>query len=151
MNKPIQKGQAGEIAAEAWFRAHDWHMTRTQPPVTILGILTGRMVSALKRYIPRLSHYGHMAVVRVGNGGVPDFTGYIETHCGIPEVTPVYMAVEVKECNQDTMPASRVSKEQRAFLAALPEGSAWVGILWGDGKFRMYSFIERGSYKRDCR
>jgi hypothetical protein len=79
----------------------------------------------------------------IGRGGVPDFTGF-----HLIRMTPLYRACEVKEAHGDTMPASRLDKAQREFMAALPVECAWVGILWDDGQFSMHPFIEKGSYKR---
>jgi hypothetical protein len=42
-----------------------------------------------------------------------------------------------------------LSPEQRAFMSALPPGSAWVGILWPNGAFKVYPFTAEGSYKID--
>jgi len=139
-----QSGQAGEKAAEFYFKKNGWHMVRTQPPITILGLVTKPMVATLRRFIPRLAYFGHMVIARMGSGGVPDYTGYV-----MVGNRPTYIAVEVKECNKDTMPASRLSVRQREFLSKLPVGAAFVGILWGDGTFDVYPFIGRGSYKKE--
>jgi hypothetical protein len=139
----LQSGQVGERMAEMYFVNNGWIMTRTQPSITILGMISPAMAYALKRFIPRLATFGHMVIGRMGQGGVPDYTGY-----QMRRLTQFYLACEVKECAGDSMPASRVSKEQRAFLSALPMGSAHVGIFWTDsGKFSMHPFLEKGSYK----
>jgi hypothetical protein len=161
MSNRLQSGRAGEIQAEQWFHNHGWCMVRTQPPVTILGILGGPMIAMLKRYFPRLSFFGHMVIARMGKGGVPDYTGYedvflrrwddtlrqwVKDNSGAS--TPVYRACEVKEACEDTMPASRLDKSQREFMAALQIECAWVGILWDDGQFSMHPFTAKGSYKK---
>lgn len=135
----MKPGEAGEYAATIWFRQHGWDMVRTQPPITILGMLTPVMVGVLKRFIPRLASFGHMVIARMEAGGIADFTGRLGTE---------YRACEVKEASGKSMPASRLAPEQRAFLATLPTGCAWVGVLWSDGKFQVFPFIEKGSYKR---
>lgn len=135
----IQRGGHGEMAAEIWFRKNKWNMVRTQPPVTILGMVKPNMVMALKRFIPRLAAFGHMVIARLGKGGVPDYTG-----CYLA----FYRACEVKEAKGDTMPASRLDKAQRDFMSALPVGCSWVGILWDDGTFEMFPYVSQGSYKK---
>lgn len=158
----LQSGQVGERMAEQWFTNNGWHMTRTQPPITILGMVTPPMVAILKKFSPRLAAFGHMVIARLGKGGVPDYTGYedvflkrwddtlrqwVKENSGAP--ISVYRACEVKEASGDSMPASRLDKPQRDFMARLPEGSAWVGVFWQETqKFSMYPFVERGSYKR---
>ena len=142
----MQNGQVGERMAEQWFLNHGWKMFRTQPPVTILGMLTLPMVRILKPFIPRLAAFGHMVIARMGKGGIPDFTGFAFKE-GLSEAH--YRAVEVKEASGDSMPASRLDKAQRSFMSYLPGGCAWVGIFWRDtGKFTMHEFLEKGSYKR---
>lgn len=152
MSIRLQSGKMGELAAERFFSNHRWHMTRTQPPVTILGIVTPAMVAVIKRFIPRLAAFGHMVIARMGKGGVADYTGYaINKHYADvgDHIIPVYVACEVKEAHGDSMPASRLDKDQRDFLAGLPAGSAWVGIFWTDcQKFSMHEFVEKGSYQR---
>jgi hypothetical protein len=140
MANRLQRGQVGEMAAQYWFKKHDWKMIRTQPATTIIGILQPHMVVMLSRFIPRLSYFGHMVIARMGKGGAPDFTGY----CG---QSMKYKACEVKEVTGDTMPASRLDKAQRAFMDQLPEGSAFVGVLWRTGLFEVFPYKSKGSYK----
>ena len=152
----LQSGRMGELAAERWFLNNGWCMVRTQPPITILGMVTPPMVGMLKRFSPRLAAFGHMVIARLGKGGVPDYTGYIRN--GVPHMhsdeqtftwKPLYVACEVKEATGATMPASRLDKEQRTFMTSLPEGCAWAGVFWVDTqKFEMFPFIDKGSYKR---
>ena len=138
----LQSGRCGELSAERWFLSNGWHMVRTQPPITILGMVSPPMVSALKRFIPRLAAFGHMVIARMGKGGCADYTGYLMS-------TSRYIACEVKEASGDSMPASKLDKDQRASMAGLPIGCAWVGIFWVDvQKFEIFPFIEKGSYKR---
>ncbi len=141
----MKKGEVGEQTAEIWFRQHGWKMVRTQPPISILGMVTPAMVAVLKRFSPRLAAFGHMVIARIGKGGIADYTGYRFID---DDFRPYYVACEVKEAAGDTMPASRLDPDQRTFLASLPDGCAFVGILWGRG-FGMHIFKERGSYKRD--
>lgn len=144
-SRRLQNGQAGEMAAQNWFINNGWEMIRTQPPVTILGMITPPLVAVLRQFIPRLAYFGHMVIARMGKGGAPDYTGFANFAPGFP----IYRAVEVKEAAGDSMPASRLDKAQRDFMAALPGQCAWVGILWVDtGKFTMHEFREKGSYKR---
>lgn len=142
MVRRLQPGRIGEIQAEQWFINNGWYMVRTQPAIQILGIKPG-------------AWYGRIFMVRmVGRGGVPDYTGYKMAipydgfFVGEPlDTRPIYRACEVKEAAGDTMPASRLDKAQRQFMADLPAGSAWVGIYWTDhGKYSMHKFIDRGSY-----
>ena len=157
-NRRLQSGQVGERMAEQWFANNGWHMVRTQPPVTILGMLTPAMVGILKRVIPRLAHFGHMVIARLGKGGVPDYTGYFypayfddrsKSWVHYDKIAPIYRACEVKEAAGDTMPASRLDKDQRDYMRKLPKGCAWTGIFWTDtGQLTMHEFIEKGAYKR---
>lgn len=135
----LRSGQIGEIQAEQWFLNNGWHMTRTQPAIAILGSKPGK-------------HYGRLFTVRmVGRGGVPDYTGYhvlggasVIEESGIAE----YRAVEVKECADESMPASRLDKAQREFMKSLPGGCAFVGIFWIKTQiFTMHQFIDKGSYR----
>lgn len=155
-NMRLQSGQVGERMAEQWFLNNGWHMVRTQPPVTILGMITAPMITVLKRFIPRLAAFGYMVIARLGKGGVPDYTGYIRNgvpHMHVDQETftwrPLYVACEIKESSGDSMPASRLDIEQRRFMAALPGGSAWVGVFWTDTQtFTIHPFVEKGSYKK---
>jgi hypothetical protein len=136
----LQRGKAGELAAEYWFKKHGWAMYRTQPPMEIVGILTGPMVSALSRFFNRLSFYGHMVIGRMGKGGIVDYTG----HEGA-----IYRACEVKEAVGASMPASRLDKGQREFLSGVPTNCAFVGILWTDySLFEIFPYLPKGSYKK---
>lgn len=117
-------GLAGEKAAEIWFRRAGWQMFKVPPDVRVCG-QTGR---------PGI----FLAAFR--DGGIADFLGC--NRYGD------FMACEVKEAGEDRMPASRLSKKQREFMAGLPDGRAFVGILWRDGTFELYNFLDRGSYKK---
>lgn len=138
-NRALRSGEVGERAAEQWFLNHGWHMVRTQPAIQILGVAPGR-------------RFGTVFTVRmVGRGGVPDYTGYVVSPTvGIYVVTaPIYRACEIKEASGDTMPCSRLDKEQRDFMDGLPAGCAWVGILWTEtGKFSMHAYKSKGSYQK---
>lgn len=128
----LQSGKAGEMAAERYFLNNGWKMIRTQPEIQILGVAPGR-------------RFGTVFTCRmIGRGGTPDYMGY-DANSQKHE----YRACEVKECTGASMPASRLDREQRAFLSALPANTAWVGILWTDTqKFSIHPFIKKGSYKR---
>ena len=143
----LKSGEQGERAAEAWFLNNGWHMVRTQPPISILGIVTVPMAAQLRRFMPRLALFGPMIVARLGKGGVPDYTGYKVTDTGAK-----YRVCEVKEATGNSMRASRLSKQQRDFMERLPEHCAAVGIFWIDTqKFEMFEFQKKGSYQRDRR
>lgn len=146
----LKPGEIGERQAEQWFLNNGWHMTRTQPPVTILGIVTPSMIAVIKRFIPRLAAFGYMVIARMGKGGVADYTGYeVEEQSQTYGPQPVYRACEVKEASGNSMPCSRLDKAQREFMDLLPEGCAWVGVFWADtGKFTMHPYQSKGSYKR---
>jgi len=117
-------GTAGEEAAAYWFARHGWRMWKVPPDIRVCG-QTGRPGVFLAAFKP---------------GGMPDFLGC--NRYGD------FMAVEVKECRQNSMPASRLSQKQRAFLSSLREGQAHVGVLWRDGKFEVFQFVNQGSYKK---
>ena len=103
-------------------------MFRTQPEV---------------RYLPRGK------VVTVGTGGIADYTGYSPEEWGRPLDVPVYTACEVKEARGDSMPCSRLSRKQRAWMSSLPPGCAYVAILWVDyGTMDVLEYKPSGSYKR---
>lgn len=139
MNKP---GDMGEEAAKVWFRHHGWDMVRTQPEIAILGRITPQSVGALRKFkgLHRLTCYGHMVVARIlGRSGIPDFIGHKDGH---------YRAVEVKEATGDTCPCSRLDKEQRRFMDALPAGCAFVFVFLTDRrKGQMFEYKPKGSYK----
>ncbi len=117
-------GLAGEKSAEFWFAAHGWQMWKVPPDVRVCG-RTGK---------PGI----FLAAFR--DGGMPDFLG--RNRYGD------FMAVEVKECNTSSMPASRLSKKQREFMSGLPADRAHVYILWRDGTGEIFHFINKGSYKK---
>ena len=138
-------GKTGERAAELQFPTYGWEMQRTQPPMTPIKVLTQGMMWSLKRSFPksfgRVAAWGHIIIARMGKRGIADYTGW-DRH-------DRYVACEVKEADGTSMPCSRVSKEQRQFLARVPAGAAWVGVYWRDnGTFRVYPYQEKGSYKR---
>src|SRR5512139_2417461 len=137
--KLLKSGEIGERQAEQWFLNNGWNMVRTQPAMQILDAAPGK-------------RYGIIFTCRmVGRGGVPDYTGYeyVQAVPGLQTMEgegALYRAVEVKEASGDTMPCSRLDKAQRAFMAALPAGCAWVGIYWTDtAKFTMHEYKRKGS------
>jgi hypothetical protein len=155
----VKSGEAGEQAALWFFQRAGWRMFRTQPPVRILAFLGGdsplgrAVMAVVRKYLPSLVSYGPLVLGRLDKGGIADFTGYQDDQInwGIgPQYLPRYCACEVKEWHKTSpMPASKLSPEQRAFMSALPPGSAWVGILWPNGAFKVYPFTAEGSYKID--
>ncbi|MCL4473570.1 MAG: hypothetical protein M1455_06475 [Actinobacteria bacterium] len=81
--------------------------------------------------------------------GAPDFQGYVMSNQGLP----IHHAVEVKEADGDTFPASGLKPEQRRRLEDLEAdapGHALVGIYWRDfGTFELFRYRSgRGSYIR---
>lgn len=117
-------GRAGEEMAEYWFKRQGWQMFKVEPPARNLGPILGKP--------------GQFKAIYT-EGGMPDFFGYREDLSGV--------FVEVKEAHGTSWPASKLSAEQRAFMAALPSGTAFVGILWDDC-FEIFHFIDRGSYRK---
>jgi len=78
-----------------------------------------------------------------------DFLGYSE----LDDLSGAsFRAVEVKEATPtegDNVSHSRLSLAQRKFMAALPQGTAYVGVLWRDGKMEVFPFSgDRGSYRK---
>ena len=130
--KKQSNGTAGEQAAELWFKVNGWHMTRTQPATKVVYV------------------GGKPTIINCGRGGVADFTGYRLKTVGIFDV-PVFTACEVKEAKNDTLPCSRISKIQHAYLSNLPKGYAYIFVLWVNyGYGEMFQYKNgRGSYKRD--
>ncbi len=129
-------GRGGEEAARYYFRRHGWEMEKMESPAKNLGPVFGKP--------------GQFRAVYT-EGGVPDFIGFrmndpkLGRHWS--NLIPTYC--EVKEAHGDTWPASKLTPEQRAFMAALPVGTAFVFLLWNDGGAgEMHTFIPRGSYKR---
>jgi len=128
-------GRAGEEAAAYAFKRMGWTMFKAEPPVKNCGPVPGR---------PGL----FKAVY--AKGGMPDFIGY----CEDPDKFALnnFRVCEVKEATPtegDSVPHSRLSAEQRDFMAALPSSTAYVGILWRDGAFEVFNYCgDRGSYKK---
>jgi len=132
MNKQQSNGTLGEQLAELWFYRHKWIMFRTQPPTKVVTIK------------------GKPTIINCDNGGIADYTGYKMVTFGFLRERPHYAAVEVKEAHGKSMPASRLNRQQRNWLAALPVGCASVAIIWVDGNpwCEMHLFVERGSYQQ---
>lgn len=123
-------GEAGEAAALAYFESIGWRMEKTPPPFKVMGRFAGYL-------------YGFFR-----SKGAPDFQGY-RPHDG----QLLYRAVEVKEADGDTFPASGLKREQRARLEVIEAdapGHALVGIFWRDcGIFELFKYRHgRGSYVR---
>lgn len=130
MRAAQSNGSAGEEAAWHAFKRLRWRMFKTNPAIKNLG--------------PVKDKPGQFKAVYV-EGGVPDFVGHsLETgraiYCEVKEATP---------SEGDSVPHSRVSVSQQAFMAYRPEAECYVGILWRDGTFTMFPFRgDRGSYKK---
>ena len=128
----MNNGTVGEQVAEAWFRRNGWVMERHQPPTRVVYVR------------------GRPTVIHEKSDGVADYTGYDYYPCGCGDVYPVYRACEVKEATGLSMPASRLTKEQRAWMASRPLGTAFVAVVWMDGNpaCEVFPFVGKGSYKR---
>ncbi|MBE0467606.1 MAG: VRR-NUC domain-containing protein, partial [Candidatus Desulforudis sp.] len=111
--------------AEYWFKRRGWQMFKIEPPVKNLGPIPGKP--------------GHFEAVYT-DSGMPDFFGF-------RKADNQAMFVEVKEARGKSCPASRLSAEQRAFMAALPDCMRFTGILWDDC-FEIFPFTPRGSYQK---
>lgn len=126
-------GTLGEQLMERWFARQGWHMSRHQPPVRIVG---------------KGTEAARMVYVK-GGAGIADYTGYqLVAACGTSYCE--FRAVEVKECYEDTMPASRLSARQREYMSSLPAECAYVGIVWtsGNPEAEAFEYRSRGSYHR---
>lgn len=139
----MPSGKLGETAAAIFFRIHGWTMFRTQPETTIIKTLSPNILKNLARTWPsffgRIAFWGYLVLARMRRGGIADFTGY--------DKDGKYVACEVKEAQGDSMPCSRLEKDQKKWLWALPGGSAWVGIYWlSHGRFTLHEFKLKGSY-----
>ena len=124
-------GTAGETAAQYWFTVHGWRMHRHQPATKVIGRGAGKRI------------------INCDTGGIADYTGHeaIELHDG--RTLPLFRACEVKEAKGDRMPCSRLGRKQRAYMDSLPNGCAWVGVLWVDhSTFEMFHYQQTGSYTK---
>jgi hypothetical protein len=121
-------GTTGEKLAELWFQAHGWRMFRTQPATRVIW------------------QKGKPIIINCGKGGIADYTGYCIGYSG----ATLYRACEVKEAEGESMPASRLSKDQRAWMESLPPACAYVIVVWMDGniKAECFPFVSKGSYHR---
>ena len=121
-------GTTGEALAMYWFQCHGWKMFRTQPATRVVYVK------------------GRPIIINCGKGGIADFTGYY-----MDGVAAHYRACEVKEVHDGhTMPASRLSKDQRAWMAALPRGTAYVCCVWMqcNPEAEVFPFVGKGTYTR---
>lgn len=128
----MSDGKIGESLAEYYFRSIGWKLFRHQP----------RTVIARKG--------GRPFTIQCRSDGVPDFTGYEMVQVG-PQLLPIYRACEVKEAHGSSMPASRVRPDQRRWLRDCNPVSAFVMVVWMDGRQptpELFRPIEKGSYKR---
>lgn len=125
------QGKTGERIAEIWFRETGWKMNRHQPETKTV-YLKGRGPT----------------VIQCRTSGVPDYTGYEPVQL-FNSIFPVYRACEVKEAEGRSMPCSRLKVEQRDWMNAIDQRSAFVGILWlVDMTFELFRFKYTGSYKK---
>lgn len=131
---PQSTGEAAELAAEFWFQTHGWTMHRTQPATRRVW-LGGK---------PVIVPDGKKSV------GIFDFTGFCPitvSLAGLSYAFHEFRAVEVKEAAGGSMVASRLSRDQRAWGAGLPAGTAFVLILWTDRRLlTLHPFKPKGSY-----
>jgi hypothetical protein len=132
-SRPYSQGSVGEQLAEQWFRENGWIMVRTQPETRVVYLNKPTVINCR------------------GGGGVADYTGYECVQIG-PTKYPLYRAVEVKEVRGNTMPASRLEKDQRDWMAKIDPRCAFVGICWADNPiaFELFKFIPKGSFKKGC-
>jgi penicillin-binding protein-related factor A (putative recombinase) len=124
-------GKTGERIAEMWFKSNGWKMFRHQPETKTV-YLKGR----------------GLTTIQCRSDGVSDYTGYenVQLFNGI---FPIYRACEVKEAHGNSMPCSRLKEEQRDWLNAIDQRSAFVGVVWmEDVTFELFRFKYTGSYKR---
>jgi hypothetical protein len=93
---------------------------------------------------------GKAQTIYCRSDGIPDYTGYKITYHSGDYQTPTYCAVEVKEAHGDSMPASRLKKEQRDWLKNINSASSFVGIFWVDlpSSFELFEFKYQGKYKK---
>jgi hypothetical protein len=124
-------GKTGETMAEYFFKKIGWKMFRHQPR-TVIARSNGKPFT-----------------IQCRSDGVADFTGFENIMIG-QQMIPIYRACEIKEAHGDTMPASRVRKEQRDWLIMTPFMCAYIAICWLDGqpKIELFRPIEKGSYKK---
>ncbi len=106
-------------------------MEKTPPPFKVMGKFNGFL-------------YGFFR-----SKGAPDFQGYVRSSEGLP----IHKAVEVKESDGDTFPASGLKPEQRRRLEALEAdapGHALVGLYWRERlTFELFKYrAGRGTYVR---
>jgi len=131
--KNSNAGKFGETLFEIWARQHGWHMERHQPPMKIIAV----------DYRP--------IMVPLKSQGVADYTGYsIVTYGKNGLSVPFYRAVEVKEATGDTMPCSRLNKDQREWMSSIDQRCALVAVCWIDGNptIELFNFKNKGSYRK---
>jgi hypothetical protein len=131
MKKPQSNGTTGEQMAKLWFKSNGWTMFRHQPPTKTIH------------------SKGKVFVVQCKSDGVADYTGYLFINM-INGSLACYRACEVKEAKGNSMPASRLSIEQRDWMNALPKYCAFVGVCWMDNPmtFEIFNFVYSGGYKK---
>lgn len=130
--KKQSDGSTGEQAAVLWFKRNGWVMERHQPPT--------RVIWKDKKPI----------VIQCKSQGVADYTGYGLFAINDFGTVAIYRACEVKESHGGTMPCSTLDKDQRDWMDQRPFGTAFVGIMWMDGKcfFETFNYQRTGSYKK---
>jgi len=120
----VGKGAVSESVAEMFFRAIGWRMFRTQPPT--------KYISGKNR--PQL--------IQLPSDGIADYTGYDES-------TLRYVACEVKQGGNGTCAAaSKLRREQRAWMLGIAPECRYVCIVWGGAYPEIFEFISSGSYRR---
>ena len=130
--KPISDGKTGEFLFERWAKDHGWIMERHQPPTKVVR------------------RNGKVFTIQCKSTGIADYTGYERVYFG-PQEFPMYRAAEVKEAFGYSMDCSRLDKDQRDWMAAIPWVSAYVAIAWMDGgnpHMEIFRYQREGSYKR---
>ena len=117
-------GEAGERVFEMICAVLGWQMDRVQPPTK--RVYRGRQL---------------ITVCLPGHDGVWDYTGYDDAG--------LWLACEVKTAHGDTMPCSRVERDQRRWASHKPLSRLFVAILWLDtGRMEVFPYADAGSYRR---
>jgi len=125
-NISAKLGQMCEDLAEYVFPKHHMFMTRVQP--------VSRVVWSRKK----------PTVVYTGRGkGVSDYIGY-----RLVNGVPLFCACEVKHGQTYRYAASGVRFEQREWLSKLPDGSAFVCVVWSAETPEIFPFMYSGSYQK---
>lgn len=131
-------GSAGEERAEIWFARRCWQMFKVAPPSRVAKIRGKAQIIYTGKGYP--DYIGHVtAAVTSAHPHLPAQCAHHVRYCEVKEATAA---------EGDRMPASRLSRSQRDFMTALPEGAAYVAVLWRDSSFEVFPFVACGSYRR---